>query len=67
MLTLTVEPSIIRYLVKVRIGNAYLNFVAGKISLSCKLGTAAQEQDISAVHFVEVLKYLRKKKCEKIK
>ena len=29
---LTVEPSIIRYLVKVRIGNAFLNFLAGKIS-----------------------------------
>ena len=32
MRTLTVEPSIIRYLVKVRIGNAYLNFLPGKIS-----------------------------------
>ena len=34
--------------------------------MSCKLDTAAQEQDINAVHFLEVLKYLRKKIAKKL-
>ena len=43
-----------------------LNFLAGKVTCHENLDNAAQEQVISAVHFVEVLKYLRKN-CEKIK
>ena len=65
MRTLTVEPSIFLYLLKVRIGNEFLNFRAENF-LSCKQDTAPQEQDISAAHFVEALKYLRIKNCEKI-
>ena len=65
MRTLTVEPSIFLFFYLRYASEMRTLSLEQKNSLSCKLDTAPQEQDLSAAHFVEALKYLRIKNYEK--